>query len=107
MKRQKDTARQDRMDSGKNDDFIGGEATVYEQLDPALSSTFVGYDRTEHESKIFALALFSEEGQSLSQALTDGEEGAILTEETPFYGTMGGQLGDCGRIETEDAVFEE
>lgn len=106
MKRQKDTARQDRMDSGKNDDFIGGEATVYEQLDPALSSTFVGYDRTEHESKIFALALFSEEGQSLSQALTDGEEGAILTEETPFYGTMGGQLGDCGRIETEDAVFE-
>ena len=38
--------------------------------------------------------------------MTDGEEGAILTEETPFYGTMGGQLGDCGRIETEDAVFE-
>ena len=32
------------------------------------------------------------------EALTDGQRGTIIVDETPFYGTMGGQCGDTGVI---------
>lgn len=41
------------------------------------------------------------------EALTDGQTGTIITKETPFYGTMGGQEGDFGQITAPDgSVFE-
>jgi alanyl-tRNA synthetase len=40
------------------------------------------------------------------EALTDGEEGTIIVDETPFYGTMGGQIGDTGVIESEAGSFK-
>ena len=45
MNRQKETARADRRKSGKNDEYMGAEATVYNDMDPALNSAFTGYDR--------------------------------------------------------------
>ena len=40
------------------------------------------------------------------QALTDGESGTVIVEQTPFYGTMGGQCGDTGVIRTAEGEFE-
>ena len=105
MKIQKDTARNAR----KTTSYMGADATVYEQIDTAITSRFVGYDKTEAEGKIVALArLASDDGEEseVTDALTDGMTGAIITDVTPFYATMGGQVGDIGVIETKDALFE-
>lgn len=106
MKVQKDTARNAR----KTTSYMGADATVYEQIDPAINSEFIGYDRTEAEGKIVALVSVSseEDGEesAVSEALTDGMTGAIITDVTPFYATKGGQLGDIGVITIGDSVFE-
>ncbi len=102
MDAQKKQARKDRMESGKNADYSGHAATVYDELDPAVSSSFVGYDKTTAASKIVAMVSLAEkdadEEDSIVEALSDGQCGAIITAETPFYGTMGGQVGDLGKI---------
>ena len=98
MQKQKETARKAR----KVTNYMGADVTVYESLDPAITSEFVGYDRLEHDSRITALTTESE----VVEALTDGENGTIIVDETPFYATMGGQEGDKGVISCANGEFE-
>lgn len=97
MQEQREKARKAR----KVTNYMGADATVYEELDPALTSTFVGYDCLQNESKVLALTTENE----VVEALTDGQNGTIFVEETPFYATSGGQVADNGVIEVKDAVF--
>lgn len=110
MKKQKDTARKDRQSSGKGASYMGAAATVYEQMDPSVTSGFTGYDRLQDDSVISAMAVLypkdSDEEDAVVEALSDGQRGAIITPNTPFYGTMGGQVGDRGVIEAAGGVFE-
>ena len=98
MQVQKDTARKAR----KATNYMGADATVYEAIDPSVTTAFVGYDRLNHESKVTVLTTETE----LVMALTEGDNGTIIVEETPFYATMGGQCGDIGVIETAEGTFE-
>lgn len=98
MKEQKEKARKAR----KVTNYMGADATIYESLDVSLTSEFVGYDRLQHNSKVTALTTETE----IVEALTDGQVGTIIVEETPFYATMGGQCGDTGVITTKDGSFE-
>ena len=98
MQVQKDTARKAR----KATNYMGADATVYEAIDPSVTTAFVGYDRLNHESKVTVLTTETE----LVMALTEGDNGTVIVEETPFYATMGGQCGDIGVIETAEGVFE-
>lgn len=80
---------------------MGADATVYDAIDPAVTTVFVGYDKVSADSKITVLTTENE----LAEALTEGVKGTVIAEETPFYATMGGQIGDTGVIETGEGVF--
>ena len=97
MQEQKDKARKAR----KTTNYMGAEETVYQQIDPAVTSTFVGYDKLVHDSRISVLTTEEE----VVSALTDGQNGTIIVDETPFYGTMGGQQADIGVITAGDNEF--
>ena len=85
----------------KTTNYMGADVTVYQSIPAEITSRFVGYDRLVHGSKITVLTTESE----LAEALTDGQRGTILVDETPFYGTMGGQAGDTGVIENGNGSF--
>ncbi len=97
MEEQKVKARKAR----KTTNYMGADVTVYESIDPGVTSVFVGYDNLVHDSVISVLTTETE----LAEALTDGEIGTIFTQETPFYATMGGQAGDTGVIRSENGTF--
>ena len=97
MEAQRQAARKAR----KTTNYMGADVTVYQSIDPSVTSKFVGYDKLVSDSKILVLTTEDE----IVEALTDGQNGTIITEETPFYGTMGGQQGDIGVIETESGSF--
>ena len=94
-------------DAHKTTNYMGADASIYEEMDPALTSEFVGYDHLEHTSDIRALVKISgDEGkESLADVLTEGMEGTIIVDETPFYATMGGQIGDSGVISSPKGSF--
>lgn len=97
MKDQKDMARNAR----KTTNYMGADVTVYQSIDAAITSKFVGYDRFSHDSKISVLTTEDE----LVNELTEGATGTIIVDETPFYATMGGQKADIGVIEKDGSTF--
>ena len=98
MQEQKDKARKAR----KVTNYMGADATVYDDIDASVTSAFVGYDSLTHTSKIAVLTTEDE----IVEALSDGQVGTIFVEETPFYATMGGQSADTGIITTSEGTFE-
>ena len=98
MERQKRKAH----DAHKTTNYMGAEETVYQQLDTSLVTEFTGYDNLTRESGITALTT----GTEVVQALTDGEAGTIITGQTPFYATMGGQQADTGIITADGSEFQ-
>lgn len=97
MKEQREKARAAR----KTTNYMGADVTVYQSIPAEITSTFVGYDRLAHDSRITVLTTDTE----IVEALTDGQAGTVITCETPFYGTMGGQSGDHGMIVGADGTF--
>ncbi|SHM20351.1 alanyl-tRNA synthetase [Anaerosporobacter mobilis DSM 15930] len=97
MNVQRETARSAREVTN----YMGADVTVYQSIDPAITSTFVGYDRLSHDSKVTVLTTESD----IVEELVAGQTGTIIVDETPFYATMGGQLNDAGVIKTANATF--
>ncbi len=82
--------------------YMGADVTVYESIDPSVTTEFVGYENTVYSSEVTVLTTETE----LVEALTDGEIGTIFVKESPFYPTMGGQNADMGYIRTADGEFK-
>lgn len=97
MEVQRVTARNAR---GKTN-YMGAEETVYQQIDPAITSVFAGYDHLTNSSEITVLATEKE----LTGELIAGQKGTIMVKETPFYAMSGGQSADTGIITMDTAEF--
>lgn len=54
--------------------YMGADVTVYESIDPAITSEFVGYDKLSWESGVTAMTT----EEAVVDALTDGESGTII-----------------------------
>jgi alanyl-tRNA synthetase len=95
--------------------YMGAEDSIYQSM-ADITTAFTGYDTLESGSTIAVLGLKKEENGEdgvkhsfdvEAEALTDGDEGTIVTLATPFYATKGGQVGDTGIITgSEGAIFQ-
>ena len=59
---------------------------------------FVGYDKLKHRSKVVALLPEGKWPQNRVDSVSQGQYVGLILRETPFYGDMGGQVGDAGEI---------
>jgi len=66
------------------------------------STSFTGYSELSAQCEVVALL---KEGQPVNQ-LSDNEQGVVVLSETPFYGESGGQVGDCGTMQSANAHFD-
>ncbi len=82
--------------------YMGADATVYDEIDVNVTTKFVGYDSLVCTSKITVLTTEEE----ITEALTEDQRGTVFVEQTPFYATMGGQQGDKGVITLGDTEFK-
>ena len=97
MEVQRKRARESRAVSN----YMGADATVYDEIDRNITTEFTGYDKLEATSKVTVLTTETE----IVDSLMEGQKGTIFVEKTPFYATMGGQEGDTGVISTANGVF--
>ncbi|MGN7437731.1 MAG: alanine--tRNA ligase [Alcanivorax sp.] len=82
--------------SGTGD--AANEKVWFDILEEVGPTEFLGYDKEQAEAKILAIVKDGERADSLSA----GEEGVVITNQTPFYGESGGQVGDIGNLESDD-----
>ena len=67
-----------------------------------VATEFTGYKATSGSAKIVAIY---KEGKSVD-VLSEGEEGVIVLDQTPFYAESGGQIGDCGYLQSNIGRFD-
>ena len=98
MEAQRQRARADR---GAMEDESWKEDPL-SSLDESIASTFDGYENLNVCGKVTAIVKEDE----IVNTINEGEKAIIVLDETSFYAEGGGQAGDVGTLENEDAIFE-
>jgi len=96
-------AQRDRARAASSFNIKVGTAVLKLTTYPATvtTTTFTGYEKLEDATEVGAVLRDGEPADSLTQ----GDDGAIILKSTPFYAESGGQVGDTGVIESENASF--
>ena len=98
MERQKEEARRAWKGSGE----AATETIWFEVREQVGPTEFLGYETETAEGVVKAVIA----GGKSAKELKKGEEGALILNQTPFYGESGGQVGDEGVIKgPKGAVF--
>jgi alanyl-tRNA synthetase len=97
MERQRETARASWTGSGDAAD----EAVWFFLREKVGTTEFLGYETETAEGVVKAL---TRDGQPVPE-LVVGDKGAVILNQTPFYGESGGQVGDTGIMSTEEVRF--
>ena len=99
MERQRADARAAWSGSGE----AATEKVWFGVRDKVGASEFLGYDTETAEGVVTALVVDGDHAKAASQ----GQEVAVIVNQTPFYGESGGQVGDTGRIQIGDKTLVE
>ncbi|MCP1508384.1 alanyl-tRNA synthetase [Pseudomonas marginalis] len=67
-----------------------------------VATEFTGYKATHGSAKVIALY---KDGQSVD-VLSEGDDGVVVLDQTPFYAESGGQIGDCGFLKASSGRFD-
>lgn len=97
MERQKAEARKAWAGSGE----AATDAVWFETKEKVGGTEFLGYETLQAEGQITALVVDGKETDSVKE----GQKAAVITNQTPFYGESGGQVGDTGTITVADSVL--
>jgi alanyl-tRNA synthetase len=97
MEEQRAKARASWAGSGEAAD----EAVWFGLRDKVGGTEFLGYDTENAEGVVAALV---RDGKEVA-ALGKGESGAVILNQTPFYGESGGQIGDTGVLRGDGVRF--
>jgi alanyl-tRNA synthetase len=97
MERQRTMARAAWAGSGEAAD----EAVWFALREKAGATEFLGYETERAEGVVAAIV---RDGREVD-ALAAGETGAVILNQTPFYGESGGQVGDTGLMSADGVRF--
>ena len=98
MEQQRAKARASWAGSGEAAD----EAVWFSLREKTGATEFLGYETESAEGVIAALV---KDGKEVA-ALKKGESGAVVLNQTPFYGESGGQVGDTGVLTADGVRFK-
>ena len=66
------------------------------------ATEFLGYEHDKSEGMVLSLIKKGKEVEEINE----GDEAALVTNQTPFYGESGGQIGDIGSISNSKSHFQ-